>query len=470
MMPHPQSMTTDSQTLLAGALRLIDVLMVAATGYLAYGLREGRVDPPATYMAALVLACLLTLNIMQFAKVYRPDSLRRPVRRFGRIAAAWLGVLATLIIISFLTKTSAEFSRLWLVIWFLLGLFALFMVRLLVAVQVTNLHATGRGLTRIAIVGTGEAAARVAQQLRLSQGQDSLVVGFFAAGEPLPPLVEFEEILGGLDDIAAAVRAGQVEELIVALPWTARDQLERLMAQVQRLSVNVRICTEPLPLDLPVRGLGMIAGLPVLDLWHRPLSAWDLVLKGLEDRILAALLLVPALPVMLLTALAVKLSSPGPILFRQERAGFNNNSFRMLKFRTMAHQPEAEKQPQQAQRFDPRVTGVGAWLRRSSLDELPQLFNVLKGDMSLVGPRPHAVEHDAHYADLLDHYLGRQRVKPGMTGWAQVNGLRGATETPGLMNRRVEYDLYYIDNWSVLFDLKILCLTLLVGFINENAY
>jgi putative colanic acid biosynthesis UDP-glucose lipid carrier transferase len=470
MAPPPQTATTDSETLLAGILRLVDLCVVLATGALAYWLREGRVEPPPPYLAALVLAGLLTLNTMQLARAYRRDSLRRPIRRFGRVAAGWGGVLVALITVSALTKTSADFSRIWLVAWFLLGLAGLFLVRLAVAVQIAHWHATGRGLTRIAVVGTGEAAARAAQQLRLSHGQESLVVGFFEAEAASRPAVDIEEILGGLDDIAAAVRDGHIEVLIVALPWSARDQLENLMARVRRLPVNVRICTEPLPLDIPIRGVGLVAGLPLLDLWHRPLSAWDRVAKALEDRVLATLLLVPALPLMLLIAVAVRLDSRGPVLFRQERAGFNDNRFRMLKFRTMAHRPEPESELRQAQRSDTRVTSVGAWLRRTSLDELPQLFNVLKGDMSLVGPRPHAVAHDAHYADLLDEYLGRQRVKPGMTGWAQVNGLRGATETPELMHRRVEHDLYYIDNWSVLFDLKILCLTLLVGFMNENAY
>jgi putative colanic acid biosynthesis UDP-glucose lipid carrier transferase len=166
----------------------------------------------------------------------------------------------------------------------------------------------------------------------------------------------------------------------------------------------------------------------------------------------------------------VKLDSPGPVLFRQKRYGFNNNDITVFKFRSMRNDPNPDPSVPQAQRNDPRVTRIGAFLRKSSLDELPQLFNVLQGTMSLVGPRPHAVAHNEHYAAVIDGYLGRHRVKPGITGWAQVNGYRGETDTPEKMRMRVQYDLYYIDNWSLSLDLKILLMTIFVGFVNRNAY
>ena len=185
---------------------------------------------------------------------------------------------------------------------------------------------------------------------------------------------------------------------------------------------------------------------------------------------IAALLLILLLPVFAIIALAIKLDSQGPVFFRQKRYGFNNNPITVFKFRTMFTGPAEESSVPQARRNDPRVTRLGALLRRSSLDELPQLFNVLRGEMSLVGPRPHAVAHNEQYAKVIDDYLSRHRVKPGITGWAQINGLRGETDTPDKMRRRVQYDLYYIDNWSLFFDLKILLLTPFVGFVNRNAY
>jgi putative colanic acid biosynthesis UDP-glucose lipid carrier transferase len=233
--------------------------------------------------------------------------------------------------------------------------------------------------------------------------------------------------------------------------------------------VNVRVCPDAALLTRPVRRLPPIAALPTLDLYERPMSGWNQVLKRIEDLVLAPILLLLTLPMSLAIAVLIRLDSPGPILFRQRRFGFNNNEFTVYKFRTMRHAPEDAHVPQ-ARRTDERVTRIGAFLRRTSLDELPQLLNVLRGEMSLVGPRPHAVAHNRHFAEIIDDYLGRHRVKPGITGWAQVNGLRGETRTEEQMRLRVQHDLHYIDNWSLWLDLKILLLTIFVGFVHENAY
>jgi putative colanic acid biosynthesis UDP-glucose lipid carrier transferase len=238
-----------------------------------------------------------------------------------------------------------------------------------------------------------------------------------------------------------------------------------------RLSpVNVKLCSELVTSELPALGFRNFAGVPVLAVLERPLSGWSLVMKAIEDRVLAFLLLLVALPLLAVLGLAIKLDSPGPILFRQRRYGFNNDPITVFKFRTMRHEPQDESHVPQARRNDPRVTRVGAILRRTSLDELPQLWNVLMGDMSLVGPRPHAVAHNEQYAAIIDGYLGRHRVKPGITGWAQVNGLRGETDTAEKMRLRVQFDLYYIDHWSLLFDLRILLLTPFIGLMHRNAY
>ena len=203
---------------------------------------------------------------------------------------------------------------------------------------------------------------------------------------------------------------------------------------------------------------------------ERPLSGWSYIVKAIEDRTLALLILIMISPILLLIAILIRLDSPGPALFRQQRYGFNNNVFTVYKFRSMRNDAGDARGGRQATRGDPRITRIGAFLRKSSLDELPQLFNVLQGDMSLVGPRPHAVAHNEEYAGIIDQYLGRHKVKPGITGWAQVHGLRGETDTPDKMEMRVQYDLYYIDNWSLWLDLKILVRTLFVGFVNQNAY
>lgn len=457
---------TDKEALLASLLRVGDCLVAALSSVLAYHVWIGGLTLPSFYWAALVLGTLLAFNLLSMAGVYRADRLRRPLRRFGRTLGAWGMALALLALLSVVVKSSDQYSRAWFTLWLLLGAAGLFLLRLGAALLVARWRETGEARLRVAIVGTGERARRLSAQLAEADAEAVAVVGHVGRAEPGHAA---EGLLGEIEDLPALVRRERIEEILVALPPGDSGALQRLAMALRRLPVTVRYALELPALELPARGVSEIAGLPMLDIWRRPMSAGERFLKAVEDRVLALLLLVLAAPTMLLIALAIRLDSPGPVLFRQQRAGFGSGSFEMLKFRTMRHAPELAEVPQ-ARRNDPRITRVGAFLRRSSLDELPQLINVLRGHMSLVGPRPHALAHDRFYAGLIDDYLARQRVKPGMTGWAQVNGLRGETDTPEKMRRRVQYDLYYIDNWSVLFDLKILFLTLLVGFVNRNAY
>jgi putative colanic acid biosynthesis UDP-glucose lipid carrier transferase len=215
---------------------------------------------------------------------------------------------------------------------------------------------------------------------------------------------------------------------------------------------------------------GFVADVPLLTVQRRPLSGWAEPAKRTEDVVTSLLLIILLAPLLLAIAILIKLDSPGPVIFKQQRYGFNNNRFTVYKFRSMRHDQEPDPFVAQARPNDPRVTRIGAALRRTSLDELPQLFNVLLGDMSLVGPRPHAAAHNERYAALIDGYLARHRMKPGITGWAQVNGARGETESPEQMRRRLEYDLFYIANWSLLFDFKVLLMTIPAVLRGTNAY
>jgi putative colanic acid biosynthesis UDP-glucose lipid carrier transferase len=466
--------TTGKETVLAGVLRIGDVLLVGATGCLAFYLRFGNLVLPTVYLAAIFLGPLLAFNALSLGGAYRSDRVRRPLRRFGRTGLAWLAALAALALLSVVLKISDFNSRAWFFIWITFGGIGLFLLRLGIGMMVSHWRGKGDALMRVAIVGTGPRARSIARQLE--SGEDSMlrVIGHVWLDAPGDRGSERTDLLGGIDELPEIVRRDRIEEAIVAVDAQNRDALAKVVRMLKRLPITVRFAMEPPAIDLPARGVSELAGLPMIDLWRRPLSAWERLAKVAEDRLLAALFLLLSAPLMLLIALAVKLDSRGPVLFRQRRAGFGNDTFEMLKFRTMvdgavpADRDDAEVP--QARRNDTRVTCVGGFLRRSSLDELPQLLNVLKGEMSLVGPRPHAIQHDRLYAQLIDDYLARQRVKPGMTGWAQVNGLRGETDTPEKMRRRVVCDLYYIDNWSVWLDLKILFLTVFVGFVHKNAY
>ncbi|MCX8501057.1 MAG: exopolysaccharide biosynthesis polyprenyl glycosylphosphotransferase, partial [Alphaproteobacteria bacterium] len=275
---------------------------------------------------------------------------------------------------------------------------------------------------------------------------------------------------GSGDDLMRVARSERIDEIILAVNEATPAEINSLLAKLSQLPINTKICAFNLTLELPVRGYTALAGLPLLHVFERPLSGWGSTIKTVEDKILGGLILVLVAPLLLLIGLLVKLDSQGPVLFRQKRYGFNNNEITIYKFRTMYQNGETNPTVPQAKRNDPRVTRLGWFLRKSSLDELPQLINVLQGEMSLVGPRPHAVEHNQHYGQIMDGYLGRHRVKPGITGWAQVNGLRGETNSLEMMRLRVQYDLYYIDHWSIYFDVKILVLTVLFGFFHKNAY
>jgi Undecaprenyl-phosphate glucose phosphotransferase len=277
-------------------------------------------------------------------------------------------------------------------------------------------------------------------------------------------------VLGTVDDLVERARHDHLDTIIVALPWASTDRVSACLEKLRMIPANVQLCPDVLRLGSPFRGVTSTSGVPMIKVFDRPLSGWSYFIKVAEDRVLAAILLILALPLFAGIAVLIKLDSPGPVFFRQPRFGFNNNVFTVYKFRTMYDGRPAEPGVPQATRDDARITRIGALLRRHSLDELPQLFNVLKGEMSIVGPRPHAVAHNQSYAPVINGYLARHRVKPGITGWAQVNGLRGETQAPEKMAARVQHDLFYIDNWSLLFDLRIIALTALVGFSGKHAY
>ncbi len=462
---------TEAEGLLATLLRIGDILVIAITGLICYALRENLGDLTSSYIVALFLGALFAVNLMQFGGVYRAEILRSPIREVARTAAAWSATLFILVALAALTKTTAHYSRIWFVLWALSGLGCLLLLRVAASIHLSRLRQGGYGAKRLAIFGSGALAQRLAEQIA-GRRDGAELVGYFAQrkAEVESTALAAAAFLGGLDALAERLRRERIDELLVAVPWDDAVLIPKIMDSVRGLSISVRLCPPAAPLDIPVRDVSIFGGVPMIEVWHRPLSERDLFIKALEDKLLSSALLLVFLPLMLLIALAVKLDSRGPVLFRQKRAGFNNDSFEVLKFRTMHTGVDPRGEVPQARRGDPRVTRVGAFLRRTSFDELPQLLNVLRGEMSLVGPRPHAVEHGTLYSELIEEYLARQRVRPGITGWAQINGLRGATETPEKMRKRVEYDLWYIDNWSVSLDLRILFLTPFTGLVNENAY
>jgi Undecaprenyl-phosphate glucose phosphotransferase len=280
-------------------------------------------------------------------------------------------------------------------------------------------------------------------------------------------------ILGSVDDLVRDVRLYGIDTVIVALPPAAEHQLVETLNKLTVVPVDVRLCPGEFALRLGAVQTSHIGGHTFLNVIDRPLRDWRWIAKSIEDRILSALILAMISPVMLAIALLIRLDSRGPVLFRQKRYGFNNELIEVLKFRTMYQERSDANGEQLTQRNDPRITRIGAFLRRTSLDELPQFLNVVRGEMSIVGPRPHAVSAKAGpllYQEAVKHYDSRHRVKPGITGWAQVNGWRGETNTLEQIRKRVEHDLYYIEHWSIALDLRIIARTAVGGFTGRNAF
>lgn len=464
------TLSTDAQTLITGFLRVADVAVGVIAALLAYWLRNDTLAMPYYYQLAVALGAILSLNFLTLAGAYRQPFGASMTLQLARASGAFAGVLLTLLGLAYFAGTLEWFSRPWVGLWFFMTITGFTVVRLGALLQRRRWQEDGELAANVAVVGARDLGRAVIRQLRASERSGVRIIGVFEDHATGTREIEGVPVRGTVDDLIRLARRERVDEIVLAMVDRSEDEIESVLSRLRTVPANTKLCAHTLRFNIPVRGFSAFAGLPLLHVYERPLRGWGGFWKALEDRALGAVILALTLPLLLLIAALVRIDSPGPALFRQKRSGFNNNEFTVFKFRTMHHDPVPDPTVPQARRNDPRVTRIGAFLRRSSLDELPQIINVLRGDMSLVGPRPHAVAHNEQYAEVIDGYLGRHRVKPGITGWAQVNGYRGETNTPEKMRLRVEHDLYYIDNWSLAFDLKILILTLFTGFINRNAY
>ena len=328
---------------------------------------------------------------------------------------------------------------------------------------------------RTAIVGGGPLAEELIRSLEAETESGIRIVGVFddRGDNRSSSVVASYPKLGTVSDLVDYARSTRLDLVIFTLPIAAEDRLLQMLAKLWVLPIDIRLSAKATKLKLRPRAYSYLGSVPVLDVFDKPMADWDIVTKAIFDRVVGAAMLVVLAPVMLGLAIAVRLTSPGPILFRQKRLGFNNETIEVYKFRSMYADQSDFTASKQVTRGDPRVTPLGRFIRRTSLDELPQLFNVLKGELSLVGPRPHAVQAKTSttlYDQVVDGYFARHKVKPGITGWAQVNGWRGETDTDEKIQRRVDHDLYYIENWSILFDVQIMLATPLSLVTTKNAY
>jgi Undecaprenyl-phosphate glucose phosphotransferase len=460
---------------LSRMLRLVDVTLVGATGWLAYWWYWGTPVLDDFDEVALIIGVLAAASAFPRFGVYQIWRGGSVLDEISRLTLAWLAVAAFMVALAFLTKMGAHYSRIWGTSWLLSGWTALVLSRVVLRSFLHWLRLHGRNLRRIVVVGDQALGAHVANWLTREAWTGLAVIGVFGgtgSGGPRTgaPAVSTLPRLGDLQDIAAYVAANHVDQVWLAMPLSEEAQIRKVLHDLRHSTVDIRMVPDLFDLRLLRRPMTDVAGLPVVELSVSPMSGGNRLLKALEDRILALLILILVSPLLLAIAAAVKLTSPGPILFRQKRHGWGAREIEIYKFRTMVQTPNAGEHALQARRNDPRVTRIGRFLRRTSLDELPQFINVLQGRMSIVGPRPHPLWLSRQHMELIDAYMKRHKVKPGITGWAQINGFRGETDTLEKMQKRVEYDLYYIENWSLWFDIKIILMTPLSGFTHRNAY
>jgi Undecaprenyl-phosphate glucose phosphotransferase len=465
-----------SEPIVCGFLRAADacgVLLVGLAAFYVWIYGRAEVDWQA-YSLVTVLGALLAVNMLHLAKAYRFTQLERAGDAMSRALFGWLGTIAILLTVSYLTKTSSEFSRGWSLLWSGGVLVALLGIRFAMVRLLARWRAAGRLQKSIAVIGAGPIGQRLLRHLNSRPHPELRIVGVYDdRTSRLPARCMGHPIIGNLDRLLEDARRLHIDMAVVALPLAADWRLARVVDKLRLLPIDVRLCPDHAGFRVRPNGISQLDGMAMLNVLDRPLRDWRLVGKEIEDRLVASLILLLIAPLMLLIAAAIKLESPGPVFFRQRRYGFNNRMIEIFKFRTMHHHLRDEKAEQLTRRDDPRVTRVGAFLRRTSLDELPQFFNVLRGEMSVVGPRPHAAAAKAGgllYHDAVADYAARHRVKPGITGWAQVNGWRGETAQLKQIERRVEHDLYYIEHWSVMFDLRIIFLTVVGGFTGRYAY
>jgi Undecaprenyl-phosphate glucose phosphotransferase len=449
---------SDWTAILLGAFRLSDIGVIAGAGYAAFWLGGDSAAPPAIYQWQVLAGSLLAANCLHVARLYTIGSLRRPLRHLAAVTANWAGVVLAIAAAGLFTGTADAAFRERIVLWALSALAGLVAARLVYWTWLAHWSRDSKLVANVAIVGPQTATARLARRIAGSSEGEARIVGAFHTSSSA-------QASPAEDDVHALVRLARqtrVDEVLVSIHCA--EDMGDAFAALAELPVDVKVCLEfgdGAPLES--------RAIPTLLLCRRPLAGWRIVVKRVMDIALSAALLVFFMPLMLVIAALVKFDSRGPVIFRQRRFGFNRQPITVYKFRTMYCGGDDATVPQ-ARRQDPRITRLGRFLRRSSFDELPQLFNVLRGDMSLVGPRPHATAHDEKYAPVVDGYLARHRVQPGITGWAQVKGFRGETDTLEKMIQRIEHDLFYIEHWSPLFDLRILALTLRYGFYHRNAY
>ena len=459
---------SENLSVFAWAHRLIDLVIPLMVLLLLFALPLSLQWDREFALAALLNGALfvLTAQVIGLYRAWRGRALNKGLKL---VAQAWLLSWTILITLAFLLNEGDKLSRETLGLVASGSLLALVSYRIAIRLILTRIRRTGRYIRRVAIYGAGVIGQELAQKLQQNEWLGYQVVAFYDDFADTSTPLNGLPIWSKPENLVAHLEQNQIAELYLCLPLRAEERLKAIIDELGDSSISAKFIPDLFSFDLFHARWSELDGIPMVSVYDTPLnSQFSRIVKRGEDILLSLIILLLVSPLLLLIALSIKLTSKGPVIFKQARYGINGQRINVYKFRSMRCL-ENGTSVKQATSGDPRITWLGGWLRKTSLDELPQFVNVIQGKMSIVGPRPHAVAHNEEYRTLVPQYMQRHLVKPGITGWAQINGWRGETDTLEKMQKRVEYDLHYIKNWSLWLDLKIIILTLFKGFIHKNA-
>lgn len=455
-------------------LLLADMLMVTLSWISASYLRFHHDKNGGTAFLSMEYEVFLLPVVLVWAFVFRNMGLYKARRisslisEFSDIAKGSTISIIILVTLSFFL-VRYDFSRLFILYFWGISVASLYLERAVFRAGLRYIRRKGYNFRQLLIVGAGDLGVRAARKIKDNQWMGFVITGYLDDYKPIGTVVEEGRVIGRISDIESVVDNHHVDQVFIALPVKAYKRLDYVVEKLRDKLVNVSIVPNIYNSITLNAGVSDLDGLPLINLTSTPMYGWDVVVKRSLDLIVSLIAVIITSPIMFIIALIIKLTSKGSVLFKQRRYGLDGGVIWVYKFRTMTVCEDGIDVPQ-AQKCDPRITPFGAFLRRTSLDELPQFFNVLQGRMSVVGPRPHAIAHNEQYRKLINTYMLRHKVKPGITGWAQVNGWRGETDVLDKMKKRVDYDIYYIENWSVWLDIKIIWLTIWTGMVSRNAY
>lgn len=459
-------------TVLSGFFRITDIIIIVASGALAHLTKFGYLTVPNKYFFFITILAFITVNVFSALNIYQGWRGKSLFTELAHLSLSWLIVILLASALTFATKTGPEFSREWATLTFLLAYIGFINSRIIFRFIMHHLQKSGYNQKQVVLVGAGQLGLRACHAMQKQTWAGFIPIAFFddaKHGETHHGV----KVEGTVQETAQYIENKRttkpVDQVWITLPLHAQKEIEALQLKLQDTATKVYFVPDLFGFNLASYTVDEMVGLPVMNMSAPPINGWSATLKRTEDLIVAVLSLIFLSPLFLITAILIKKDSKGPVFFKQRRYGIDGKEILVWKFRSMTTTDNGSD-IKQAGRNDARITKVGAFLRKSSIDELPQLINVLLGSMSLVGPRPHAVAHNEFYRKKVQGYMVRHQVRPGITGWAQVNGSRGETAEIKDMQERIQYDLEYIRHWSVFFDIRIILLTFKTLINTKDTY